>query len=629
MPYPCVVSRARLLGFLALLAIPFGAGSVRASTPSPIVFAADRAPSLSAEIYRVDPNGHLVDLSRSPYQDTNPVVSSDGRRVAFISNRGSTAGVYEVGIDGRGLVVVAPSVPGLEPHTPDLAWQPSGRRLAVAFPATHRVAILQPRRKPIFVRGAWGYGSWQPWSPDGRVLLVWAGGRLRAVTPQGHPLWSVPAARPAGGWSAQGLLAVTAAHGAAVYDESGHLRLRLRFGPDLTNSGPMWSPDGRKLLLSSASGFDYQVSTSAGQLLSRKHVRYGELGWADNDRLVLGYTGRCSCHTEYVNAQTGRTSNGSSRWFDPLSVDRKLAILTPRKGSAFALGVASPRGGAPKRYAAVPGCWDDGSWEAALDSAQFVGRTRSVVYASLCYEPFSNLYSIAPDGSNLHEIAGVKPYATQPVLSPDGSQIAYSWAKFTGFSCKGCASEIRVANADGANTRVLTNPGSDCTFDLSPTWSPDGQTILFSEGTCDSPGELYTVPVAGGSPHDLGVAGSNPAWGPSRIAYEGTGGLWTANPDGSDPQKVATKGHQPAWSTDGRLAYLLGQNGTTLAVGSANVKLPFASVTSLAWSPDGSHFIVTAQKAKTAVPDVYTVRTDGTDAVRLTTNFDAWGASWR
>lgn len=138
--------------------------------------------------------------------------------------------------------------------------------------------------------------------------------------------------------------------------------------------------------------------------------------------------------------------------------------------------------------------------EAALGSPQFVGRTRSVVYASLCYEPFSNLYSIAADGSGLQEIAAIKPYATQPALSPDGSEIAYSWAKFTGFSCKGCASEIRVAGADGSNTRVLTNPSMDCTFDFSPTWSPDGQTILYSEGSCDSPGELFTVQAAGGTP---------------------------------------------------------------------------------------------------------------------------------
>jgi Tol biopolymer transport system component len=628
------VSKARILTLAVLLAISSGTvASGRASTPSPIVFAADRAPSLSGEIYRLAPNGRRIDLSRSPYQDTNPVVSSDGKRVAFISDRGSTAGVYEVGIDGRGLVVVVRKVPGLDPHTPDLAWQPHGRRLAVGFPATHRVAIVQPGRKPVFVRGAWGYGSWQPWSPDGRALLVSVGHELRAVTPQGRPLWHVPAKVPSGGWSPQGELAVTTNGGAAVYDERGRLQFRVRFAPSLSNAGPIWSPDGSELLLSSASGFDFAVWTNTGHLSLRKHVRYGELGWADDDRLALAYTGRCFCGVDYVNAHTGRLSRGSLRWFDPLSPDRKLAIVTSKSGASFKLGVARARGGAPKPYAPVPGCWDDGDWEAAVDSLQFVGRSHAVVYASLCYEPFSDLYSIAPDGTDLHEIGAVKPYATEPVLSPDGSEIAFSWAKLTGLSCGGCASEIRVANADGTGTRILTKPSTDCTFDLSPSWSPDGQTILYSEETCNTPGELFTLPATGGSPHDLGIMGTDPAWGPSRIAYVGAAqsnkGLWTANPDGSDPIRVAENGSQPTWSVDGRLAYLLGHNRTTVVVGSTQVKLPFTSVTSLAWSPDGSRFIVTARRAKTASPDVYTVRTDGTDPIRLTKNYDAWGVSWR
>lgn len=624
-----------LVALLALVAIPFGAAAAQGSMPPPIVFAADRAPSLSGEIYRVDPNGHRVDLSRSPYQDTNPVVSSDGKRVAFVSDRTGRPGVYEVGIGGRGLTQV-PLTLGLHTTETLLAWQPHGTLLAAESPGRFgpnaRLWILRPQRKPIVVSSHFGFGIAQPWSPDGRILLVWGGAYMRAVTPQGRTLWRVPAARPTGAWSPQGLLAVTESRGAAVYDEQGRLRFRLRFGHSLPFAGPSWSRDGSKLVLPSEPGTDLEVATSTGTVLQRKHLRYGQLGWAGNDRLVLGYMGRCSCQVNYLDVHTGRLSRGSVRWFDPLSADGKLAILTARSGAAFSLGVGSPRGGMPKPYAQVPGCWDDAVWEAAVGSPQFAGTGRSVVYASLCYEPFSKLYSIAPDGTNLHEIGLVTPYATQPALSPNGSRIAFSWAKFTGMSCKGCASEIRAANVDGAGTQILTKPPQDCTFDLSPTWSPDGQTLLYTEQTCDSLGELFTVPAAGGAPHDLGIAGYSPAWGPSRIAYldasESHTGLWTANPDGSDPVLVAKKGTEPAWAPDGRLAYVVNQ--ATVVVGSTQVRLPFASITSLAWSPDGTRFILTARKTKSAaVPDVYTVRTDGTDPIRLTTNYDAWGVSWR
>jgi Tol biopolymer transport system component len=623
------VRRLRILLATAAIVLPLTAASGHASPTSTIVFAADRAPALTDEVYRVDPNGHRVDLSKSAYSDTNPVVSSDGKRVAFLSTRGGATGVYEVGVNGRGLVAVVRKVPGLDPHTPVLAWQPHGHLLAVRV--SNRVAIVRPGRKPIFVRGGWGYGSWRPWSPDGHVLLVSLRGGLRAVSPQGHSLWHVLAPVPAGTWSPQGLFAVTAQHGAAVYDEQGHLHFKVRFDPALSNAGPTWSPDGRNLLLSSASGFDFEVATSTGAPLLRKHLRYGLLGWAGNDRLAILYTGKCGCNTKYMNVNTGRISRGSSRWFDPLSADQKLAIVTKRNGSSFSLAVAPTKGGAPTRYATVPGCWDDDSYEAAMESAQFVGKSRSIVYASLCYEPFSNFYSIAPDGSNLQKIGGIKPYATEPVLSPDGSQVAFTWSKFTGFSCKGCASEIRVANADGTGTRVLANPGTDCSFDLSPTWSPDAQTILFTEETCDTPGELFTVPAAGGTPQDLGIAAYSPAWGPSRIAYIGSSssdsGLWTADPNGSNPTLVAKKGTDPAWASDGRLAYVL--KPATVVVGSTQVKLPFTSISSLAWSPDGTHFIVTARAKGSAAPDVYTVSTEGTGLVRLTKNYDAWGVSWR
>ena len=82
-----------------------------------------------------------------------------------------------------------------------------------------------------------------------------------------------------------------------------------------------------------------------------------------------------------------------------------------------------------------------------------------------------------------------------------------------------------------------------------------------------------------------------------------------------------------AWSADGRLAYLLSSNGTTLVVGSSQVSLPFAQVTSLAWSIDGTRFVVTARKNGAPALDLYTVKTDGSDPVRLTTNYDASGAS--
>src|SRR5262245_48950769 len=93
---------------LLLLAAACVTGTTAAAAPltPPIVFSADRAPSLSGEIYRLDSDGKLVDLSNSPFTDTGPVVAPDGRSVAFQSYRGS-GGVWLAAMDGSGLQQLA------------------------------------------------------------------------------------------------------------------------------------------------------------------------------------------------------------------------------------------------------------------------------------------------------------------------------------------------------------------------------------------------------------------------------------------------------------------------------------------------------------------------------------------
>ncbi|HJQ52061.1 MAG TPA: hypothetical protein VJ838_16305 [Gaiellaceae bacterium] len=616
----------------ALLAIPLGVGSPRAAIPSLIVFSADRAPSVSGEIYRVDPNGHRVDLTHSPYQDTHPAVSSDGKTVAFLSQRGNTVSVYEMGIDGRGLVRIGPSL-SPQGQYPYLAWQPHGNLVALTGGGTVSspragLWILRAGHAPLRVRGA--DGTVQPsWSPDGRVVLAYTYGRHAAVafSPSGRRLFAVPHASNFSSWSSGGLLATATSTGIGVYDEGGHRRFAAS-GP--VSGGPAWSPDGH--LLAAIVANKLEVLTQTGGLVLGKPLagRHG-LVWNGNTRVVLGAYGHCQCEAKSVDLRTGAISAASERWFSPLSADGKKAIETRKAGGQFVIEVAPAAGGVPKTYAHVPGCYDEMVLGPGVDALQFVGRTKSLVYASLCYEPFSNLYAVAPDGGAPRELSGAKPYAGGPALSPDGGRIAYSWSQLTGLSCGGCPSQIRVVNADGTGEQTLTTP-PDCTYDVNPAWSPDGTAILYSQSDCNTAPELYAISVAGGSARDLHVPGDDPAWGPSRIAYvarDMSAGVWTANPDGSDPVKVATSGASPAWSTDGRLAYLTGKRGTTVVVGSSQVSLPFAQVTSLAWSPDGTRFVVTARTKSAPAPDGYTVKTDGSDPIRLTMNYDASGASWR
>lgn len=624
----------RFLGLAALLAIPFAPAAGRASTPAQIVFSADRTPSVSGEVYRLDPNGRRVDLSNSPFEDTNPAVSFDGKRVAFLSDRSGRTGLYEVGIDGRGLVRLGLSLAPLADAGcgPQLAWQPRGHVLAVAAcdSLAGRLWIVRPSRKPVKLLQSKSALQSVSWSPDGRVLVASPfRGVLRAFSPAGRPLWRAKGFC-CGSWSPQGLFAFPLGSGLGfqVNDERGGVRFKASGS---VSSNLAWATDGRLAVIRRDR---LEVWTSSGGRVFGKSVP-GEhsLAWSDPRHVTVAGYGVCRCKARAVDVRTGRVSPASFNALGVLSPDRKVAIVIPsvKPGRPFALGVGPPAGGAFKRYARIDGCYSDGAWIPAAASLQFVGRTRSLVYrsGSDCDEPFANLYSVPPDGGGVKRLTNVLAQETQPALSPDGSEIAYVWAALTGLGCKGCSDGIRVVGVDGSAARTLTDP-EDCTFDDTPTWSPDGSTILYSEEGCDSAPELFTIPAAGGTPHDLGIAGQSPAWGPSRIAFVGSEqsdhGVWTMNPDGSDRALVATDGALPAWSPDGRLAYAAGNRNLTVVVGSVQAKLPFLDVTSLAWSPDGTRLVVTARTTKTGPYDVWTVKTDGTDPVQLTKNYDALGA---
>ncbi len=105
----------------------------------------------------------------------------------------------------------------------------------------------------------------------------------------------------------------------------------------------------------------------------------------------------------------------------------------------------------------------------------------------------ADIYLMNADGSGLRRLT----YGFEPALSPDGRQVAFTrWDEPRG---------LWVINVDGSGERLLTGANRA----RSPTWSPDGQAIIFERdagsATClQSPfgclGEGELLALFGGQP---------------------------------------------------------------------------------------------------------------------------------
>jgi Tol biopolymer transport system component len=180
-----------------------------------------------------------------------------------------------------------------------------------------------------------------------------------------------------------------------------------------------------------------------------------------------------------------------------------------------------------------------------------------IAYCSLRDNIYSQIYVMNSDGSAQKRITDIKTGdACGPAWSPDGTKIAYyAFANPQPSRNPG----IWVINADGSNPNKLTDHGMD------PSWSPNGQQIVFASHR-DGVFQIYAMNADGSGVKRLtkhNAEDSNPVWAPdgSSIAYisatsDDRRGLFLMGPDGSDPHGVAYSKHQdfcfPSWSPDSK-----------------------------------------------------------------------------
>jgi TolB protein len=233
-------------------------------------------------------------------------------------------------------------------------------------------------------------------------------------------------------------------------------------------------------------------------------------------------------------------------------------------------------------------------------------QTSQIVFQSTRVTGTPDIFLMDPDGGNVRPVVTSDAVDQTPVLSPDGTTIAF-------VSDRDGRNAIYLVNIDGTGLHRLTG---DTFPEADPAWSPDRQKLAYTRSSQTMEGRGLFVAGADGSDVTLlRDAGAQPAWSPdgTRIAFSAAStandprtSLWLMDADGSNvlelPATAAASADDPAWSPDGtRIAYGGAISNQDIFVVNADGSDPVnltntadpAGEIQPAWSPDGAYIVFT------------------------------------
>ena len=294
------------------------------------------------------------------------------------------------------------------------------------------------------------------------------------------------------------------------------------------------------------------------------HV-HPRLGWPTSEIYVMDVDG---------NNQRRLTNNPNFDISPSWSPDgKRIAFMSDRDGHfnmpgglpAYEIYVMDADGGNPQNLTNDPNSDSSPSW--SPDGKRIVFKSNRDGNRDGNRNNYE-IYVMDADGNNQQRLTDNDFYDSSPSWSPDSERIAFVSRRDGHFIGDfGLSYEIYVMDADGKNTRRLTNNRKN---DWSPSWSPDGKWIAFS---ADRKGddvnfEIYVMDADGNNQRRLTnnrVDDASPSWSSDgkRIVFSSqrdghvhpilgwpTSEIYVMDTDGKNTRRLTNNPHSdgsPAW----------------------------------------------------------------------------------
>jgi Tol biopolymer transport system component/imidazolonepropionase-like amidohydrolase len=394
--------------------------------------------SLLGHLFQVPAEGgDAIQLTFVFSYDSEPAVSPDGDRVAFVSDRdGSGGNIFVLDRASRKAVQLSRELQAGSPR-----WSPDGKTVAY-------FRRLMREEYP----GMIGFGS-APLlevrtvpSTGGAVAVVAGPSAFGALfyTPDGRLGWAIP--EPGAGSDFPGA--------------PRKMRLEAK------------SFDGKVALLGSINdSLGEAVLSSGGEGLyysTQKSLRYCAFGTAKpEDRVPLVDGAAVLALTRdgsmLFYADGGKLWRVNARGGSPQSVKFKASVTVEARTRR------EPKWMPPGPGAAAP---------RAILSPQLSPDRKRLVFMAAGF-----LYEQMLDGGSAHRLFEGNAFERDPAFSPDGAKLAYA-AGLNG------RRELRVYDFSTKRTRTLYSVGG-ASWPSQPSWSPDGTYIVFQRS--DALSEPYKL----------------------------------------------------------------------------------------------------------------------------------------